>query len=153
MDPRIYLILLFCLFAGATGNSDAEEKPTRFQIVTLHYDEVKEPLIIVIWIVMAASMKILFNHASFLSKYIPESALLILVGLAMGGVLKALHAAFTVYTLESKTFFLFLLPPIIFDAGYFMPNRALFENSGSVLLFSIVGTLFNTFMIGWLFLP
>ncbi|KAK6019375.1 hypothetical protein OSTOST_14991, partial [Ostertagia ostertagi] len=42
------------------------------------------------------------------------------------------------YSLDSHVFFLYLLPPIIFDAGYFMPNRALFENFDSVLLFAVL---------------
>lgn len=32
--------------------------------------------------------------------------------------------------------------------GYFMPNRQLFENFDSVLLFAFVGTIWNTFAIG-----
>ncbi|CAJ0934557.1 unnamed protein product, partial [Mesorhabditis belari] len=138
-----YFLILLVKFVTAE-----ESKKKKFQILELKYEEIKEPMIIVLWIIFAASMKILFNHVRFLSKYIPDSALLIVVGLAIGGILKAVKTSFTWYSLESTTFFLFILPPIIFDAGYFMPNRALFENAGSVLLFSVVGTLFNTFAIG-----
>jgi len=79
---------------------------------------------------------------------IPDSALLIVVGLAVGFALKHYHVSEDLFTLKSTTFFLYLLPPIIFDAGYFMPNRQLFENLDSVLLFAIVGTIWNTLAIG-----
>lgn len=78
----------------------------------------------------------------------PDSALLIIVGLLLGLVLKFSHVNETVYYLHSGVFFLYLLPPIIFDAGYFMPNRQLFENFGSVMMFAVVGTIWNTVAIG-----
>jgi sodium/hydrogen exchanger 3 len=52
------------------------------------------------------------------------------------------------YVLNSDTFFLFLLPPIILEAGYFMPNRPFFDNIGTILLFAIANTFFNTISIG-----
>jgi len=52
------------------------------------------------------------------------------------------------YVLKSETFFLFLLPPIILEAGFFMPNRPFFDNLGTILIFAIANTLFNTVLIG-----
>ena len=66
----------------------------------------------------------------------------------MGFALKHYDVREDFFMLKSTTFFLYLLPPIIFDAGYFMPNRQLFENFDSVLLFAIVGTIWNTLAIG-----
>lgn len=74
--------------------------------------------------------------------------------------MKILGINSSLYKLNSDTFFLFLLPPIIYDAGrckdrkngeflgYFMPNRYLFENVDSVLLFAVIGTIWNTIAIG-----
>lgn len=53
-----------------------------------------------------------------------------------------------VFQLNATVFFLYLLPPIIFESGYFMPNRHLFENVGSVMTFAVFGTVFNTIAIG-----
>jgi NhaP-type Na+/H+ or K+/H+ antiporter len=41
-----------------------------------------------------------------------------------------------------------MLPPIILDAGYFMPNRLFFDNIGTILLMAVVGTVFNVATIG-----
>ncbi|VDO10600.1 unnamed protein product, partial [Haemonchus placei] len=82
-----------------------------------------------------------------ISNVLPDSSLLIAVGLVIGLLLKETGAHIN-YSLDSHVFFLYLLPPIIFDAGYFMPNRALFENFDSVLLFAVVGTIWNCLAIG-----
>ncbi|TSL16119.1 Sodium/hydrogen exchanger 2 [Bagarius yarrelli] len=50
--------------------------------------------------------------------------------------------------LTSSVFFLYMLPPIVLDSAYFMPTRAFFENVGTVMWFSVVGTLWNSIGIG-----
>ena len=84
------------------------------------------------------------NHK--LSSIFPESCLLIILGVLLGIIL--FFSDIDGYSLQSDTFFLYLLPPIILDSGYFMPYRAFFDNLGAILLFAIVGTIFNTLTIG-----
>ncbi|KAI6212613.1 hypothetical protein M3Y94_00047000 [Aphelenchoides besseyi] len=79
---------------------------------------------------------------------IPDSALLIAVGLLLGFILNFFHVNHQVFRLPSEIFFLYLLPPIIYDASYFMPIRDLFENAGSVFMFSVFGTIWNAVAIG-----
>lgn len=79
----------------------------------------------------------------------PESCLLIVVGLLVGGLIK-LAGEKVPPVLDSKLFFLCLLPPIILDAGYFLPIRPFMENLGTILMFAVVGTLWNAFFIGGL---
>ena len=82
-----------------------------------------------------------------LSKIFPESCLLIVVGVVVG-VLLFQASEVHVSPLTPDTFFLYMLPPIILDAGYFMPNRLFFDHLGTILLFAVVGTIFNTLSIG-----
>lgn len=81
-----------------------------------------------------------------MSNIVPESCLLIVVGLLVGSVIRAVEEEAPV--LDSKFFFLYLLPPIILDAGYFLPIRAFMENLGTILMFAVVGTLWNAFFLG-----
>jgi len=82
-----------------------------------------------------------------LSQIFPDSCLLIVVGVVIGSLLFYTNSV-NVSPLTPKTFFHYLLPPIILDAGYFMPNRLFFDNLGTILLMAVIGTLWNTFAIG-----
>lgn len=87
-----------------------------------------------------------FHLIPRLSGVVPESCLLIVVGLLVGGLIRVLGEKPPV--LDSQLFFLCLLPPIILDAGYFLPIRPFSENAGTILTFAVVGTLWNAFFMG-----
>ncbi|KAM4600498.1 LOW QUALITY PROTEIN: sodium/hydrogen exchanger 1 [Polymixia lowei] len=94
-------------------------------------------------------MKLGFHLVPRLSGIVPESCLLITVGLLVGGLIKVAGEKVPP-VLDSDLFFLCLLPPIILDAGYFLPIRPFMENLGTILMFAVVGTLWNAFFIGGL---
>lgn len=89
-----------------------------------------------------------------------------MLGLIVGIILYMAQLNEDLFHLESEIFFLYLLPPIVFDAGYFMPNRAFFgcpgiipidlrlhgallsDNLGTILVYAVLGTLWNTGTIG-----
>ncbi|XP_010289659.1 PREDICTED: sodium/hydrogen exchanger 1, partial [Phaethon lepturus] len=89
-----------------------------------------------------------FHVIPSVSNIVPESCLLIVVGLLVGGLIKGVGEKPPI--LKSNIFFLFLLPPIILDAGYFLPLRQFTENLGTILIFAVVGTLWNAFFLGGL---
>lgn len=114
--------------------------------MSFNYMHVRKPFEISMWILLALLMKLGFHIIPRVSHIVPESCLLIVVGLLVGGVIKAMKQAPPV--LDDKLFFLYLLPPIILDAGYFLPIRPFTENLGTILMFAVVGTLWNAFFIG-----
>lgn len=74
--------------------------------------------------------------------------MLILLGLVLGGVV-LIASKKQLYQLDPGLFFLFLLPTIVGDAGYFMPARLFFDNLGAILMYAVVGTLWNAFCTGF----
>lgn len=63
--------------------------------------------------------------------WVPETCLLISIGLIVGGIMLSVHEE-PPAVLTSSVFFLYMLPPIVLDSGYFMPTRPFFENIGTV---------------------
>lgn len=93
------------------------------------------------------SSSTVFHFSQRFTTVVPESCMLILLGLVLGGVVLVANKK-QLYQLEPALFFLFLLPTIVGDAGYFMPARLFFDNLGAILLYAVVGTLWNAFCTG-----
>ena len=70
------------------------------------------------------------------------TSLLIVVGILIGFLL-FLTTDHPPSTLTPDVFFLYMLPPIILDAGYFMPNRLFFDHLGTILLVSTVNIRYS----------
>ncbi|XP_074691127.1 sodium/hydrogen exchanger 2-like isoform X2 [Strix aluco] len=127
----------------AQGNESSEHA-----FFSLDYQHVQVPFEITLWIMLASLAKIGFHLYNKLPSVVPESCLLIFVGLIMGGIIYGLNDK-SPPVMDSDIFFLYLLPPIVLDAGYFMPSRPFFENIGTILLYAVVGTIWNVFGIGF----
>ncbi|XP_062707287.1 sodium/hydrogen exchanger 3 isoform X11 [Aedes albopictus] len=131
---------------GETGHGEGHEVE-RYPVAQVEFSRVETPFVIGVWILSASIAKIGFHMTPKLSKIFPESCLLIVVGVIIGVLLRYatnLHVS----PLTPNTFFFYMLPPIILDAGYFMPNRMFFDNIGTILLMAVIGTIFNIATIG-----
>ncbi|XP_065564740.1 sodium/hydrogen exchanger 3-like [Artemia franciscana] len=120
-------------------------KPS-YRLFVVDFNRIRSPMTVVLWLIVACILKFGYTLQPKAFKKLPESCFLILVGLIIGGILRSLNAH-DVMPLSPLMFFFFLLPPVIFDAGYYMPNRLFFDHLGTILLYAVVGTIFNAFAL------
>ncbi|KAI6198812.1 Sodium/hydrogen exchanger [Aphelenchoides besseyi] len=143
---RSFLIIL--LLIALTRANNQNDHSASSSLIGVNWHHVERPFLLSCWLLLACVARILFHLNKKFGNTIPDSALLIAVGLLLGFILNFFQVSHQVFRLPSEIFFLYLLPPIIYDASYFMPVRDLFENAGSVCVFSVFGTIWNAVAIG-----
>ncbi|KAM9320020.1 sodium/hydrogen exchanger 4 [Gastrophryne carolinensis] len=127
-----------------TDNPKEEERVYAFNV---DYSLVQVPYEITLWIILASYAKIGFHLYNKLPAMMPESCILIAIGALLGGIIFGTdHKAPPAMT--TNIYFLYLLPPIVLEGGYFLPTRPFFENIGTIIFWSVMGTLINAFGIG-----
>lgn len=85
------------------------------------------------------------NHK--ITSVIPESGVLIILGFILGGIVWGADKAQT-FKLVPVNFFFYLLPQIILDASYCMPNKLFFSNLGAILIHAVIATCWNAASVG-----
>uniref|UniRef100_A0A3P9PMX1 Sodium/hydrogen exchanger n=1 Tax=Poecilia reticulata TaxID=8081 RepID=A0A3P9PMX1_POERE len=124
-----------------------EEEKGKLPVFTMDYSRIQIPFEFTLWVLLASFSKIGFHIYQKITIWIPESCLLIGIGLIVGGIMYSVKEE-PPAVLSSDVFFLYMLPPIVLENGYFMPTRPFFENVGTVLWYAVVGTLWNSIGIG-----
>lgn len=81
--------------------------------------------------------------------YLPESAGAIILGMFIGGVARLTTDNLEFFEFSPEVFFFFLLPPIIFEAGYSLKRKDFFQNIGAITLYAMIGTMASTFIVGF----
>merc|ERR1719483_1380290 len=133
------------------------------RLVGWRWMEVKNNLAGMGFILLSGLAKLGFHRAHVISSKVPESCLLIILGVLFGAVLFMFyedecslsqrcldysHLIFPKFTPD--LFFLYLLPPIILEAAYCLHNKHFFDNIRSILLFAVIGTVINFLLTGGL---
>ena len=157
-------VLLFCVFLLGVSASDPSSNPENHSHQGVHLYSWRwaetyygkdiqffRPVMVTGLIIFAVVFKILFHHLVFLEKLLPESCVLILVGVLFGifieYMLNESENPFPVFS--ANLFFNILLPPIILDSAISLYNKQFFATFYSVIIFAVFGTLFNVITIGF----
>ncbi|KAI3365822.1 hypothetical protein L3Q82_000812 [Scortum barcoo] len=133
------------------GNNEPQAYPEEVRaslpVFTMDYHRIQVPFEFTLWVLLASFAKIGFHIYHKITIWIPESCLLIVIGLIVGAIMHSVKEE-PPAVLRSNVFFLYMLPLIVLDNGYFMPTRPFFENIGTVLWYAVVGTLWNSIGVG-----
>ena len=124
-----------------------------FRLADWNWEHVKTNLVITLFILASGLAKLGFHKAHWLSSRVPESCLLILLGVLFGGLFYGTRSMLGDIVLPEFTadmFFLYLLPPIILEASWSLYNTNFFNNLRAILLLAVVGTVANFLLIGGL---
>uniref|UniRef100_H3CAB9 Sodium/hydrogen exchanger n=1 Tax=Tetraodon nigroviridis TaxID=99883 RepID=H3CAB9_TETNG len=116
-------------------------------VVTFKWHHVQEPYYVALWILVAGVCKLVIEANHQVTNVIPESALLICFGFILGGMVWGADKVQS-FKLDPRVFFFYLLPQIILDTGYSMPNKLFFSNLGGILVYAIIGTCWNAASLG-----
>ncbi len=124
----------------------------RIHLVSLKWEEYSQYFYFTLIIAIACLAKVGFHHVDFCMHYFPESCVLIVIGVITGLVvdLAAKDIADNFPAFSQKLFFDVLLPPIILDAAYSLYDEDFFRNLNPILLFAVIGTVFNVFIVAGL---
>ncbi|GIQ79468.1 Na+/H+ exchanger [Kipferlia bialata] len=130
-----------------TEKSEDEE----FHFFAIHSDVVSNSALVISLIlltIMALRIGYSFWHPG--KRALPESSFLIICGLIVSLLFELLDVSDANYalTFDPNFFFFMLIPPIIFDAGYFLDVGFFFHNIMPILAYAFIGTLVNTLLVG-----
>ncbi|GAV01630.1 hypothetical protein RvY_12313 [Ramazzottius varieornatus] len=123
------------------------------QLIGLNPEVSFVPLIITFILITASVLKIGLHHCQTLSKHLPESCVLLILGVVVGLIANVWLASYNQClriqeSFNAHVFFLYLLPAIMLDSAYSLHDREFINNLATILMHAIIGTLFNTFAIG-----
>ncbi|PON64420.1 Na+/H+ exchanger [Parasponia andersonii] len=88
---------------------------------------------------------IIIGHLLEGNRWANESITALLLGLCAGGVVLLVSKSRSSHLLvfSEDLFFLYLLPPIIFNAGFQVKKKQFFKNFTTILLFGVFGTIIS----------
>uniref|UniRef100_A0A3Q4HSB0 Sodium/hydrogen exchanger 3 n=1 Tax=Neolamprologus brichardi TaxID=32507 RepID=A0A3Q4HSB0_NEOBR len=139
---------------GTGSNSNTTEEGghgavpiTTLPIVTWKWHHITTQYLVALWILVAWLCKLIIESNHHVTNVIPESVLLICFGFVLGGMIWGADKMQT-FSLTPTVFFYFLLPQVILDAGYHMPNKLFFTNLGAILVYAVIGTCWNAASLG-----
>ncbi|XP_024526020.1 sodium/hydrogen exchanger 6 [Selaginella moellendorffii] len=83
--------------------------------------------------------------------YLHEASASLLIGIIVGGIANVSNKEMSFkrwFNFNEEFFFLFLLPPIIFQSGFNLYAKPFFSNFGAICVFAIVGTFVASMVTG-----
>ncbi|CAI2731455.1 unnamed protein product [Schistosoma spindalis] len=156
-------------FINAKHNSTSIH-PKEITIIKWEFHEFSTHITVMLFLILLVCLKLAYHYIPYISVYVPESLLLILIGITFGSIVfykieqytnnnnhdhnnnnnhTYISIENTVWKFTPELFAYYLLPPIILESAYGLYNRTFSEYLGVVLIFSVIGTICNFLLIGF----
>ena len=138
----------------SVGNvSAAPSDPGTSLLFHLEWEKYEKLLLTIIFLVVVALILLMFHETEFfhrLMRKIPESVLLIILGIVGGAVaMQTSEFKLLLSKITAATFFNMLLPPIILNSAYHLYCKQFIFNLDGIILMALAGTALNVFGIGF----
>lgn len=131
-----------------SDDETSRHQTNSINLVGWRWTEVSAFLIVSLFILIAALVKLAYHHTT-LHAHLPESCILVLLGIAFEVACTQSNLDRSLLPIFSPSIFFFvLLPPVILESAYSLHDRTFFNNLGTILLYAVIGTLLNIFIIG-----
>lgn len=144
--PLCLICLLLCTCRATEELEDEGVKLAEWKI-----GEYENYFCVILSLLFITLFKMYYPKIPYLPDYIPQSLLLIVIGVIFGAILDAVthkNLDETFWKLRPNMFFDFLLPPIVLDSAYSLYNRIFLDYLGSILIYAVIGTVLNFLIIG-----
>ncbi|CAH8596360.1 unnamed protein product [Schistosoma margrebowiei] len=135
------------------NNTDDEHNESEIVVVKWKFHEFEIHIAVMVFLLIMILIKMAYHRIPYISIYIPESFVLIIIGIIFGAIVRyGIEQGInnkTVWKLTPILFFTYLLPPIVLESAYSLYNRTFSEYLGVVLIFAVIGTILNFLIIGF----
>nr|VZI39032.1 unnamed protein product [Spirometra erinaceieuropaei] len=150
--PVVCIFLLFVGCVGAnSGGGNGSSESGGIKLATWDFHEFELFFGAFAIIVLMCLFKTFYPKIPYVPEYVPQSLLLICIGVIFGVIFyyaSDVDIENTLWKLTPTMFFHFLLPPIVLDASFGLYNRTFLDYLGGILMYAVLGTVFNFLIIG-----
>ncbi|VDL60662.1 unnamed protein product [Hymenolepis diminuta] len=132
--------------------TEEETGVPKVALASWKFEEVALYLGITLFTLILLLMKYVYHKLKWIASYIPESLILIMFGLVFGAIVwyvPSVAPGLKNIRLTPNLFFYILLPPIVLESAYSLFNRTFADFFTPIMLFAVVGTVLNFFLIGF----
>lgn len=140
------------LLNTAMNTSEENIEVPKVALASWNFEEVSTFLCLALFILLILLMKYVYHKLKWINSYVPESLILLVIGLIFGAIVWYVPEAgpkLKSIRLTPSLFFNILLPPIVLESAYSLFNRTFADYFEPIMLFAVMGTVLNFVLIGF----
>lgn len=131
------------------------ETPTDLEEEKKKEEDFTEGLVVLLFLALSCIIMVYIHSRIPQFEILPESIWAIFIGIGLGVLIKMSYQSGSglaeTLEFEPHTFFLFLLPPIIFQAGFSLRTSTFYRNIGTINAFAIGATALASLIFSLIF--